>query len=614
MVHLIKEIKLSGESYSFIDDDNTPTDIIKKLSKINIFVGENNSGKSRLLRELLLKELNYIPTTFSIMEMNECIGNIQNEFENYFKDKNFTPISELMKCFQQIKKFEYIDDSVKLYDWLNDIKVNLESIMVDTSRNWGGFKYSRAGKDLMEIFDKHMSNFIEIFEANLLQPEFMKIYIPILRGLRPINFVNGSFQNEDVYGMRTKNDYFGDLQNPFEIFSGLSSYGDIRSSLLGDLHQRTLIKDYEKYLSENFFENQPLALIPSENYNVLTIKIGDEKEQPIYNLGDGIQTIIILTMPLFLHKGKNLLIFIEEPEQLIHPGLQRKLISSLLYHEGFENYQYFMTTHSNHFLDITLDYSGISVYTSRKKFKNNDNIEKIPSFHIENLSQGDSSSLELLGVRNSSVFLSNCTIWVEGITDRLYFRHYLNLYIEYLNEQNTEDFTEIKEDFHYSFVEYSGNNITHWSFLNNEEMPINVERLCGRLFLIADKDENKTERHGELKKILGDRFCLLECREVENLLSKNILLKIITEYEGEEPDIQDFNELDYKDELLGQFIENKLNTKKRKGSYKTSSGTIGDKVGFCKKALKNVNKWNELSSDAKEVCRKMYDFIVENNK
>ena len=31
---------------------------------------------------------------------------------------------------------------------------------------------------------------------------------------------------------------------------------------------------------------------------------------------------------------------------------------------------------------------------------------------------------------------------------------------------------EYKEDYHYSFVEYGGNNITHWSFLDKEETPI----------------------------------------------------------------------------------------------------------------------------------------------
>jgi predicted ATP-dependent endonuclease of OLD family len=159
-------------------------------------------------------------------------------------------------------------------------------------------------------------------------------------------------------------------------------------------------------------------------------------------------------------------VFIEEPEKLLHPGLQRRLIETLMKQEGFENYQYFMTTHSNHFLDITLDFPEISIYTLTKKIDEGAHDEKDSKFLIENLKHGDTSVLELLGVRDSSVFLSNCTIWVEGITDRLYFRHYLNLYFDNLSKNNNS--ARFKEDFHYSFVKYSGGIIAHWSFLDNE--------------------------------------------------------------------------------------------------------------------------------------------------
>ena len=36
--------------------------------------------------------------------------------------------------------------------------------------------------------------------------------------------------------------------------------------------------------------------------------------------------------------------------------------------------------------------------------------------------------MDSLGVRNSSVFLANSTIWIEGITDRLYLKKYMEVY------------------------------------------------------------------------------------------------------------------------------------------------------------------------------------------
>jgi predicted ATP-dependent endonuclease of OLD family len=614
-VYLIKEIKLPDESYFYLADDNTHKDSIESLSKINIFVGENNSGKSRLIRNILSKELNYIPNSFSIGDLNNAIENIKKNISAYYKQNRDISIPEIDDILNKISSIKYYNDSVKIHEQLIEIKKQIESVQKQKERLWphANLYYSQAGLNIMKIFEKEVSLLGDNFK-NIVPQKFKTIYIPILRGIRPINYSNNTFFNEDVYSIRTKFDYFKDSKNDFEIFTGLTAYKLIKSFLLGNHKQRLLIKEYEDFLSKNFFDSKPITLIPSEDKDVLTIKVGEELEQPIYNLGDGIQSIIIITIPLFLHKGENLLFFIEEPEELIHPGLQRKMMETFSNQKGFGNCQYFITTHSNHFLDLTLDFSEISVYALRKELKGDASDEKIPTFSIQNLSQGDSSSLELLGVRNSSVFLSNCTIWVEGITDRLYFRHYLEIYMNKLKVEKSNNFIDFREDYHYSFIEYGGGNITHWSFLNKEEKPINVERLCGRLFLIVDKDKDKKERHEELKKVLADRFYPLECKEVENLLSKDVLLKIIEDYEGAKPDI-DFDESDYKDEYIGKFIDEKLGAKKkRKGTYKTESGTISDKVGFCKKAIIHIKRWDDLSDESKKICVKMYDFIKQNNK
>jgi len=507
---------------------------------------------------------------------------------------------------------------MNLNENLPKLEQHIENLKKQDNISSGGVSHSTIAQNLFQILRVKTDIFGENLEQSLKLPEFQRIYIPILRGTKPLKHVDhDKFEYVDFYGTRTRKDYFTDeISNKIEIFTGATSYNEIKRFLLGDLKERKLIAGYEQYLSENFFDNKPIALIPSQSNGVITVKVGDEKERPIYEMGDGIESIIILTMPLFLNKGKNLLLFIEEPEKLLHPGLQRKLIETLLYEEGFESYQYFITTHSNHLLDITFDFSKISVYTLRKKLDEGTHDEKDPKFSIENLSQGDISALELLGVRNSSVFLSNCTIWVEGITDRLYFRRYLKLYFEHIKNID-EDFVEFKEDFHYSFVEYGGGNITHWSFLDKEDHPINVEKLCGKLFLIADQDKNKDKRHEELENKLNNRFYCLKCKEVENLLSKKVLLEVIEDYEKGEPTIEDFEELDYIDKPLGKFIDEKLGTNRtRKVSYSTEKygSTVREKVGFCKKAIEHTKEWDDLSNEAKDICERIYRFIKENNK
>src|SRR5208337_4903701 len=365
----------------------------------------------------------------------------------------------------------------------------------------------------------------------------------------------------------------------FEIFTGLDVFQQFKKFRLGLSQDGKKLDEYQKFLSKNFFENKTVLLIPHEETQTIFIKIGDEKDREIYNLGDGLQTIIIITLQLFLNRDENLLVFIEEPEKMLHPGLQRKLIETLLDEPGFDNFQYFITTHSNHFLDISLDFTRISIYSVRKKLDSGKSDSKDPKFLVQPLLNGDPSSLELLGVRNSSVFLSNCTVWVEGITDRKYFRKFLEMY----KNKEGEKFA-YKEDLHYSFVEYGGSNITHWSFLEEEKCPINVERLCGKLFLIADNpgdSEKKQRRHAQLKTKLGEkRFVELRSREVENLLSPKVIKDILKNYD--ESGIQNFEHEDYADNPLGEFLENLFNAlipKKRIGSY-SDGKTISDKGKF----------------------------------
>jgi AAA15 family ATPase/GTPase len=588
-----------------LEVNNSRGDVLKNLSKINIFIGENNSGKSRLLREILKNDLQYIPT-YSIEGLNQILRDLKTKIEEPFLIRKGKPFSDLANRLDPICEIKYIFKDSSLLADLEKLKEYLVKLSKDSGTSTANFNHSDIGNKLLPIFQEKFDLIWEKFPESLDPPKFTKIFIPILRGVKPLN----NEKYEDLYFHKVCRDYFDNKIPDFIIFTGMSAYDDIKNHLLGDLTQRKLIKDYEEYLSRTFFNNQPVTIIPSEKSKHLTIKIGQEKEQPIQELGDGLQSIIILTLPLFLHKYENVLLFVDEPEMFIHPGLQRKIVETLLREDGFENFQFFITTHSNHFLDVTIDYEDISIFVVRKGLVDKGEKDEItPIFIIDNLSFGDHSALELLGVRNSSVFLSNCTIWIEGITDRMYFRHFLALFFERFKEKK-----RFKEDLHYSFVEYSGTNITHWSITQDNDQSINVDRLCGRLFLIADKDENKEKRHLKLKNVLGERVYILKCREVENLIEAPILKKIIQDYEKNPVLDINFQYSDYKNKPLGKFIESKLGkNKQRIGRYSTESGTISDKINFCNKALKNIKSWDDLSPEAKIITKKIYDFIESKN-
>jgi predicted ATP-dependent endonuclease of OLD family len=627
MAMLMEELRIPNE-YKF-REGNSEGNFIKNLSKVNIIVGANNQGKSRFLRSLFPDEIVFKPNNKDIENINLVLKRLRDtlvlddtyieitglNLSEYLKDMAVLQTNSCLPIYNAIatmngliKDYQKGGDNNLGYDESNDLQVlrHSEYILKEIENGINGIK--------------------------LIYP-YKKIYIPILRGLRPVNY-NSKDDIEplllDGYQMRTKHDYFDDLESNggksqdlnenITIFTGLNAYKEILDYMLNeDDEKQEVIEEFQKYLSINFFDKKQVKITPvsTKGYNkknVIKVKIGNEEGKLIYDLGDGIQSIIIMTLPLFLYKGilkenEKVLVLIEEPEHLLHPGLQRKLFD-LFFDKRFEDFQFFFTTHSNHFLDITVDYDSISIYSINKELKN-----KTPSFYIENLSKGDSNALELLGVRNSSVFLSNCTIWVEGITDVGYLRHYLNIYMKD-NPDNIE-IKDIKEDYHYSFVEYGGNNITHWSFLDNIEKPLNVETLCGRLFLIVDKDEGKDIRHEKLKDFLGSRLHVLGSREIENLVSPEILIKIVGEHEkGLENIKKEINHKMYQTKSLGKFIDEEMiiNEEKRViKSYGTSSGTIRYKDTFLKDSKKYIKTWNDLSEDAQKLTREVYNFIIKSN-
>ncbi|NQU99003.1 AAA family ATPase [Candidatus Woesearchaeota archaeon] len=598
---------------------NFESEIEKTFSKINILVGQNNSGKSRLIRKIFAHPLfKDTKSDVNINSINKVVKEAKNTLLKALQSSHIISVSDPIKLTEKIieENLQTLEDpldfSNNIFPDIKRIKEFLEMLVVTKHIGTHSFKIHPMKDVLLQGFQSmkdHLTFFSELDELYFSKENL--VYIPILRGLRPLQ------GHTDVFYDRTTADYFNkskklgkgsfaDLlkDEGFEnriIFTGLTFYEKVKELKNEVEEKRHQITGFEKFLGENVF-GEKIEITAVERTGVVHIKIGKETERPIYDLGDGIQSLIILTFPLFIYE--NAVFFIEEPEFMIHPGLQRKYLELLQQNDGTQ--QYFLTTHSNHFLDLTLDYNQISILATKK----------LPDekFEIKVLSSGDKGLLRELGVQNSSVFLSNCTIWVEGVTDRLYLKKYLELYFK----KNKINFIE---DIHYSFVEYGGNNITHWSFLDEDtdKKTINAERIAGKAFVIVDKDgDTKLERKEKLEKQLGDDLCILPCEEIENTLSSEVIKDIIKKYEKgiEDKQFSNFKYKDYKNQKLGKFIEEKAfkeYSPKRKGGYKEPSGTLKEKLSFCNKALDVLEDEDQLTEEVRKLLNKIKEFIERNN-
>ncbi|MEK3800607.1 AAA family ATPase [Peribacillus sp. FSL H8-0477] len=635
LVHHIKRLRVNSNLKS---DYNL--NVIKNLSKVNIFVGSNNSGKSRFLRGIFAfdKILSFIPPE-EMVDVEEyyniLIDFIDSIITTITTNSTVVGIGELnvntlISDIETSRHMPFLKEDEELF---KDFQRLVHEINVLNSSSSLTLRSSIVREtNLIDLVITNLKALINDYQSKIAEItpsggtsykiNFKRVYIPILRGLR--GYVDTIDNGKDVYKERTKNDYFKEAPDTLEIHTGLNLYDEITDMLLGSVQQRHKMLKFQEFMSESFFDGQQVTLTPVRNSDVIKVKIGTEKEKNIFELGDGIQSLIILTFPLFKFSEENLLLFIEEPELYLHPGMQRKFIEIIM-DEQFAHHQFFFTTHSNHFLDMTLDMDKISVYKFKKELGEHSGnpIEELDAtFSIENVSNEDKSLLQELGVRNSAVLLSNCTIWVEGITDRFYIRHFLKEF-----QKSHHDLKQFKEDTHYSFVEYSGGNITHWSFLDDDETEadeghasMNAEKICSTLFLISDKDgDDKRPRQDKLKEILGERYYCLECKEIENLLSADTIRKVIAEYEKSTLKHlinKDFTQEEYKSKHLGTYINSLFpdGTRKRRGSYAAASGTIVNKLDFCKKAIDHITTYEQLSEEAQKLSQVLYDFIKAHNE
>lgn len=641
MHYLMRNVVLPGWEQENSEPDrifNVPNKrgLLERLSRLNVFIGPNNCGKSRLLRTLFqmlaTDGSEYTPALPQVMDLyRECdkwVSAAESAPDELIdKDQREETIGALSRVGPPLKRLGG-----------NETRADSQLTKLASRHNVGAMHIDlkKTSPELVEfpvleaLYKKAKS---AIEEQPACSP--MCVYIPALRSLRKVGDINTipSQIAKDHFSSSTELVYPGNSHGDdnvrldrWNLLCGSEFYEGIRDFLLGSRQQREAIRNFEEYLSLTFFDGKAVSIIPRTISEVLYIKIGTEEERPIHELGDGLAQIVILTLPLFIHQDKPLLLFIEEPELYMHPGFQRAFIDAVLNTENGVNRQVFVATHSHQFLDITIDRDLCSVYRIEKLLTGDDPDDKQARHEISLASSDNFPLLRELGVRNSSVLLSNCTIWVEGITDRLYFRHYLKVYQESL-PLGSHHFLE---DVHFSFVEYSGGNITHWSFLDSDE-GIDADRLCGRLMLIADSDDvtegsEKEKRHKQLEAVLGNRFICLSCREVENLLTPSVIRKVIREYEGADVKLNSFEQDDYRDKYLGGFIEDEVlaetstrrvgkegrpYAKAKKGSK--GSTTIKDKVPFCNKAIPNIQTVTDLSDEALSTIQSIYEFIEEQN-
>lgn len=588
------------------------------LGKLNLLVGPNNSGKSRVLRALArgANSLTFRPSPPEVGHWFTRVGDFMaglrkadiSDFKSGSKP-DITPVPGELKSI----------DPEAPQRVLNLLKACVEGFPAPVPMHvrdrpaWQQHELWRAAEGLLTLTEQLKFEF---------PPPAPSFYISGLRGARRLSDApdlkeeaRTALLGQDLYAHQTKVEQFPQIPGTHtpEVATGYLLYQRLQELLLGKYDERTRVSRYEEMLGARFFGGQRVTLIPRVGETQVYVKVGREAERRLADLGDGLQQVVILTYDAFFELEPRLF-FVEEPELFLHPGMVRAVCEYYLE----TPHTFFVATHSNHLLDLTWDRDDVRIFrVSKKPLADGESVEPVvavdPASRLKTL-LGD------LGVRATSLFLANAVIWVEGPTDHRYLGPVVRAELERQGRK-------LHEGLHYVFAYYAGANVKNWTFAESpidSQEKVAASRLAASSMVIADKDGPKSKewRDAPLRAELGDSFVLTSGREIENELPPEVIWNVVLDYEGTTtslPRVVPFDHNAYAAEPLGHFLQNKVKealngVPPRRESYCDGEGpSLKDKDRFATKALQYLD-CGAPGPNLGRLAKLIADFVVAQNK